>query len=236
MSNTKILIADDNEQFSKAMQNYLRKLMVEDIILARDGEIALEYIECYRPNIVLLDLKMQKLNGIEVLRDIQRFKDLSIIIISSESKFINQIPCTNYEMIKGVFHKPVDLQNIYYSVKYILAQQKHEKESINLNHILDEFEFNKSSRGYNFLVECLEEIFENPEELINIEKTAYKNIADKHNLNEINQVKWCISKSIKSMIRYTDTKILLKYFRDINRITPKNFIIEMYSIIKNGKL
>lgn len=103
---------------------------------------------------------------------------------------------------------------------------------IKLQDILSEFAFNRTSRGFHYLVECLNEIIRNPIYLRNIEKSVYTIIAHKYNYNNINKIKWCIEKTLKSMVRFTDDKVLKKYFSHNSNITPKYFMIHIYNIIK----
>lgn len=232
MSNARILIAEDNVRFLHTLKEYLKGLMA-DIVSVVDGVTALEFIKTYKPDIVLLDLNMPKLNGIELLNKLEHCKDLStnIIIISGERNFINKIPLKSYELIKGVFCKPVDFKSIYDNIIHVLSKQKIEDELIRMKEVLEEFEFNKTSKGYSFLIECLSEIVNNPKSLRNIEKNVYKNVAERHNFDSINQIKWCISKTIKSMARYTDKKTLNKYFSNSRDISPKYFMITIYEMI-----
>lgn len=163
MNSTKILIAEDNIYFLNTMQNYFKKLMIE-IISVADGISALEMTERYKPEVILLDLNLPKLNGIEFLKRLNKFEALSakVIIISGERRFINKVPLESYELIKGVFCKPVNLQDIYNNVEHILLNQKEKKDIIKIKKALEPFEFNKSSKGYDFIIDCLNEIINNP--------------------------------------------------------------------------
>lgn len=232
MINARILIVEDNVRFLHTLKEYLKGLMA-DIVSVVDGITALEFIKTYKPDIVLLDLNIPKLNGIELLEKLEHCKNLStnIIIISGERNFINKIPLESYKIIKRIFCKPVDFNNIYDNIVHILSKQKNEDELIKMKEVLEEFEFNKTSKGYSFLIECLSEIVNNPKLLRNIEKHIYTNVAKRHNFDNINQIKWCISKAIKSMVRYTDKKTLNKYFSNSRDISPKYFMITIYEMI-----
>ena len=236
MTSTKLLIAEDNIQFLHTMQDYLKKLMIE-IISVTDGVVALEIVKRYRPNIILLDLNMPRLNGIESLKELEKVNDLSsnVIIVSGEKEFINKIPLESYKLIKRIFCKPVELENVYDNIKYILLNKGKEEDIIKVQEILETFNFNKSSKGYKFLIECFNEIISQPEGLSSIEKVVYKKVAHKHGFNKIDPIKWCIFKTIKSMIRFTDNKILNRYFGSSDNITPKSFMFTIYNIAKSKK-
>lgn len=69
----KILIIDDDKIFTKILKDALH---AEDgkyvVAIAYDGEEGLEAIEQDRPDLVVLDLKMPKMSGIDFLRELKR--------------------------------------------------------------------------------------------------------------------------------------------------------------------
>lgn len=82
---TRIVLAEDEEFLARASNN---KLTLEgfDVILARDGEEAVEKILSEKPDIVLLDLVMPKKTGFEVLQALSEHpevKDIPIIVASN---------------------------------------------------------------------------------------------------------------------------------------------------------
>ncbi len=66
MATRKILVADDNQQIRMLVSAALRSLGHE-IVLAVDGENALQTAIAEQPDLVLLDVTMPKLDGFEVL-------------------------------------------------------------------------------------------------------------------------------------------------------------------------
>ena len=84
----KILIADDEKQISSYLDRKLTKLGY-DVLVADDGEEALETAFVNQPGMVLLDVKMPKMDGIETckrLRADERTKDIRIIILSAKAQ------------------------------------------------------------------------------------------------------------------------------------------------------
>lgn len=237
MNSIKILIVEDNIQFLYALQEALKEFKA-DIVSVGDGIVALEFVKTYKPDIVILDLNIPSLNGIELLEKIEQNKELStsVIIVSGELNLINRIPGKHYNKIKGVFCKPVELVNIQESIKNIILKKKNIDNIEKMQKVLNNFSFNKTSKGYRYLVECIEEITEHPTEIKNIKKTVYPIIAKRHNIENKNKVKWCVVKTLKSMIRYTDKKILAKFFASVDEITPKNFMIQLNNVILDEEL
>jgi len=77
-----ILIVDDESQIAEIATDYLR-LAGFDVIVAGDGVRALEAVRGRRPDLVVLDLGLQKLDGMEVARTIRRESDLPIIMLTA---------------------------------------------------------------------------------------------------------------------------------------------------------
>lgn len=83
--NDKILLIEDDQIFANVYRN---KLLVEgfQVEVAADGESGLELVRSYRPDVVLLDLMLPRLPGIEVikkLREEPEFQALPIVVFTN---------------------------------------------------------------------------------------------------------------------------------------------------------
>lgn len=88
MASMKILIVDDETPISSYLERKLSKLGYE-VMVAEDGEQAVSKAEEFAPDLVLLDVKLPKLNGIQVcerLRSKERFKNTRIFILSAKAQ------------------------------------------------------------------------------------------------------------------------------------------------------
>ena len=70
MTTPRILIADDNAQNRELLEALLAKIECETE-MAVDGQDTLNKVESFRPDLVLLDVMMPKLNGFEVCRKLK---------------------------------------------------------------------------------------------------------------------------------------------------------------------
>jgi DNA-binding response OmpR family regulator len=82
---TTILIADDDPQLLRLMA---RNLQFEgyDVLTAADGRAALELAEAKRPDLVLLDVMMPKMDGFTVSQRIREFSNIPIIIVTARGQ------------------------------------------------------------------------------------------------------------------------------------------------------
>jgi len=77
-----ILVVDDEPQIAEIATDYLR-LAGFDVITAGDGVRALEAVRGRRPDLVVLDLGLPRMDGTEVARTIRRESDLPIIMLTA---------------------------------------------------------------------------------------------------------------------------------------------------------
>ena len=72
---TTVLIADDNQEFSRTLASYIQEQPDLEVIgIAKDGEEAIDMITNIEPDIALLDVIMPHLDGIGVLEKINMIK------------------------------------------------------------------------------------------------------------------------------------------------------------------
>lgn len=77
-----ILVVDDEEAVLKLFQKILINKKYT-VLTANNGKVALEHIKMEKPNLVVLDLKLPDMSGIDVLRQIKRInKNIEVIIIT----------------------------------------------------------------------------------------------------------------------------------------------------------
>jgi len=86
----KVLIIDDEEPLREAIKilGDWEGLQVEEVWEATDGVIGLDLLAKHRPDLVMLDMKMPELNGVEFLRIVERdYPELLTIVISGYNDF-----------------------------------------------------------------------------------------------------------------------------------------------------
>ena len=66
-----VLIVDDNIKFVVSLYKYIQNEIpdIQKIGIATDGKEALKYINNINPNIIILDLKMPIMDGVELLKN-----------------------------------------------------------------------------------------------------------------------------------------------------------------------
>jgi two-component system, OmpR family, KDP operon response regulator KdpE len=81
MENKKILVVDDEFQITRVLKRSLQAHRY-DVRAAADGEAALDAFRDFHPDLVITDLQMPAMNGIELCREIRKTSQIPIIILS----------------------------------------------------------------------------------------------------------------------------------------------------------
>ena len=84
MNSATILVVDDEPQIRRVMRTTL-SAQGYSIVEARDGQEALEKFRSARPDLVLLDMNMPVLDGLEACREIRAGSDVPIIMLTVRS-------------------------------------------------------------------------------------------------------------------------------------------------------
>jgi len=126
-----ILIADDEQ----GIRDSLRKLLEFEsyrVILAEDGPSALDLVRDELVDLVLLDIKMPGMDGLEVLEKIHAdHPELPVVIISGHGTIQTAVDATRLGAFDFI-EKPVDADRILLVIRNGLAQRKLLRENISL--------------------------------------------------------------------------------------------------------
>lgn len=90
MANEKILIVEDDIDLSGVMKDYLVKEGFE-VRQAFGGKVGMDYADTYLPSLIILDIMLPQVDGIEVCRNIRLRSHAPIIIISAKSSDYDKI-------------------------------------------------------------------------------------------------------------------------------------------------
>ncbi|MGH9506355.1 MAG: response regulator [Terriglobales bacterium] len=126
---TILLVEDNPDDRDLTVRALKRHNLGEDLILARDGAEALDYLFCQgdyahrdpsdTPQVILLDLKLPKLSGLEVLRRLRadpRSKLLPVVILTTSNEEEDRL--SGYHFGANSFvRKPVDFEKFSDAVR-----------------------------------------------------------------------------------------------------------------------
>jgi response regulator NasT len=118
-----VVIAEDNATTRKCIKAHLEVLGYEVVGAATNGQAAVELTRELHPSLVILDIKMPRMNGLEAARAITAIEPVPIILVTGLSS--DEIAAEAIEA--GVFSylvKPVTKKHLMPAIKLALARYK----------------------------------------------------------------------------------------------------------------
>ncbi len=90
MTPAKILVVDDEANIVRLVQAYLQQEGYE-VYTATDGVAALKAARTYRPDLVVLDIMLPGMDGLEVLAQLRRESDVYVILLTAKTEETDRI-------------------------------------------------------------------------------------------------------------------------------------------------
>jgi CheY-like chemotaxis protein len=122
------MVEDDPKDVELTLTALEEYKLANEVVVTRDGEEALDYLYCRgrfreRPNdnpaVMLLDLKLPKLDGLEVLQQIrsdEKLKLIPVVVLTSSREERDMV--TSYKLgVNAYVVKPVDFHEFVNAVK-----------------------------------------------------------------------------------------------------------------------
>ena len=122
---SKILLVDDEKDIADLIEEVLRQDSFENIKKVYTGMDAVQVCREYQPDVVVLDIMLPDIGGIEVCKQIREFSFCSILFLSSKNDDIDKIlglSCGGDDYIT----KPFSPREIVYRIKAQLRRQQYQ--------------------------------------------------------------------------------------------------------------
>lgn len=122
VSKQRILIVDDDNNIAELISLYLTKECFETKIV-NDGESALDAVESFEPNLILLDLMLPGIDGYQVCREVRTKNSVPIIMLSAKGEVFDKV--LGLELgADDYMEKPFDTKELVARVKAVLRRYK----------------------------------------------------------------------------------------------------------------
>ena len=123
-----LMVEDDPKDVELTLTALEEYNLANEVVVTRDGEEALDYLYCRgnfstRPNdnpaVLLLDLKLQKVHGLEVLEQVksdEKLRMIPVVILTSSREEIDMV--ASYKLgVNAYVVKPVDFHEFVNAIK-----------------------------------------------------------------------------------------------------------------------
>ena len=236
----KVMIADDENYMLEAMENLIdwKKMECQLVYKARNGQMLLEQVKKNPPDIIITDIKMPVVNGIEVARYVyEQMLPTKVIILSAYADFQYAQEAIKYdvcgyiiktsviEMLPGMIQKAIGKLSVstaetekemeeYYSDDILGRLQKYIAE-----HYMDKLNLTQISR----------EIHANGSYLSRLYKTKTgQNLFDVINKMKLEKAKEYMSQGkriyeIAQMVGFDDVSYFSRVFRKHEGCSPREY-------------
>ena len=120
MAAEKILVVDDDLNICELLRLYLEKEGYT-VVIANDGQAALEVFREENPALILLDIMLPKLDGWQVCREIRKFSDARIIMLTAKGEVFDRVLGLELGADDYVV-KPFDAKEVLARIKAVLRR------------------------------------------------------------------------------------------------------------------
>lgn len=126
----KILIIDDEEDFSFFLSRNLERLHIYEIITANNGKTGLKKTRQYKPDLIFLDIMMPGIDGLEVLKILKNDKrTASIPVIMLTGKAEEEFKAEAAGLGNDDYiEKPVEVDCLRSKIEKVLSKARPEEE------------------------------------------------------------------------------------------------------------
>ncbi len=221
-----LMIAEDDINIGSTYVQFLTKdKEIKIVSFTTDGERALkEYLE-KKPDILLLDLDMPKMNGLEIIEYLSKIPEernkCNIIVITGDRLKIGKI--RKASKVYKIIEKPIEYENLVEFIKQVPLSKNNDFEKKKKDMFIA-LKLKPSSKGTKCLSEAIDITYNDPTLEDNLNH-LYKVVSIRRKIT-FSKAKWRIINSIKRINEVAPEDILKKFFYVYDKndeVTPKNF-------------
>jgi CheY-like chemotaxis protein len=118
-----ILLADDEQFIVIAYKDGLERAGYT-VVVAHDGEEALTQAQATKPDLILLDLIMPKMNGFEVLKSLKvdpELMNIPVLVLSNLSQSNDELEARNAGAADFVIKADISLKDLLTRIEHVFA-------------------------------------------------------------------------------------------------------------------
>jgi CheY-like chemotaxis protein len=119
----RVLYVEDEETLQDVVSEYLEAIGGYEVVCADDGQQGVEKALSWKPDFILMDVRMPVMNGIEATRVLRQTPETSAIMIYALTAYSDEQTLADCEEagINGYFTKPPDFRLIVSTIRQKVA-------------------------------------------------------------------------------------------------------------------
>ena len=123
----KILVVDDEVAVTDLISYNLEKALY-DVLVAHDGEAALASAKKHKPDLILLDLMLPKIDGLDVCRELRKTSQVPIIMVTARGEETDRV--IGLELgADDYLCKPFSMRELLARIKAVLRRNQFDQQS-----------------------------------------------------------------------------------------------------------
>lgn len=218
MKNLKVLIVEDEQKLANLIRSSIKDLFFK-VVTAKDGIEGLKKFNSFKPDIIISDILMPNLNGLEMCKAIKEQTNIPIVILSAHSQKEMLLQAIDIGISK-YFIKPFDIESFIEYLKELSSKINNEKNFT----LKDGFVFVKNSIS----------LYKN-DELVNLTKREREFInllLDNKNslvkLEDIKEILWQEDEVSDERVRTFIKRLRVKTSKDlIENVSSQGYMISV---------
>ena len=238
----KVLMVDDNISLVEMVKEYFKNSdKIKVVLEAYDGKEGIEVIESKQNeyDIIVLDLIMPKKDGMYVLEEMKKRKIDKKVIVATSYNAQEVIREVSEYGVNYLILKPFDLEDLEKRIIEACSKQKESKTidfethsvQVSITKMLHELGIPSHIKGYQFLRDAINIVFDRPDVIGGITKELYPELAGKYDTT-VSRVERAIRHAIEVSWNRGSWDMMEELFGhsvDIDKAKPTNseFIVTL---------
>lgn len=154
MAKNTILLIDDDDNICKVVTLYLKKEGF-DISVANDGVSGLEMFSKINPDLVLLDIMMPGMSGIDVIKELRKESRTPVIMLTAKGDTLDKVLALELGADDYIV-KPFEPKELIARIKAVIRRTENNEEDISENVKYDDLEISLSTYTVEYMGNKLE--------------------------------------------------------------------------------
>lgn len=215
MKEYRLLIVDSDVDFANRTANFFSRISgFRAVGNASDGASALKMLKTVRPDVILLDSLLHGVDGLSLMKVIQKMKAPPIVVCISEAYTSVGIELARRNGASYYVYKPIELESLAVVLKEccIAVTQRQRIETVReeisdgselsrrIHDLLHEHGFSFRLNGSEYIAKSVEIAKESPMMLHNLSSGIYQKIADEMRISPA-----CVERNMRTAIAFADS-------------------------------